>query len=74
MNHQKADDIRNQVRDSYSKVAEANNEGDGCGVVTSCCGVSDDEQINQLISTRLGYSEDDLKNVPQWRRHGPGLW
>lgn len=64
MNNQQADNIRNQVRDSYSKVAEANNDGDCCSVATSCCGVSDDEKINQLISTRLGYSEADLKNVP----------
>jgi len=72
MNHQKADEIRNQVRDSYSKVAEANNDGDCCGVVTSCCGVSDDAQINQLISTRMGYSKEDLLNVPDGADMGLG--
>jgi len=72
MNNQQADEIRNQVRDSYSKVAEADTQGDCCGVATSCCGVSDDEQINQLISTRLGYSEDDLKNVPAGADMGLG--
>jgi arsenite methyltransferase len=72
MNSLEADEIRNQVRDSYSKVAEADNQGDCCGVASSCCGVSDDEQINQLISTRLGYSEADLKNVPNGADMGLG--
>jgi len=72
MNNQQADEIRNNVRDSYSKVAEANNEGDCCGVASSCCGVSDDDKINQLISTRLGYSEADLISVPEGADMGLG--
>jgi len=72
MNNTQADEIRNKVRDSYSKVAEADNDGDCCGVASSCCGVSDDDKINQLISTRLGYSEDDLKNVPEGADMGLG--
>ena len=72
MDHQEADKIRNNVRDSYSKVAEANNEGDCCGVASSCCGVSDDEQINQLISTRLGYTQKDLLSVPEGADMGLG--
>lgn len=72
MDHQQADKIRNNVRESYSKVAEANNDGDGCGVATSCCGVSDDDQINQLISSRLGYSEKDLLSVPEGADMGLG--
>lgn len=72
MNNQQQDDIRNNVRDSYSKVAEADNGSDCCGVASSCCGVSDDEQINQLISTRLGYSKEDLINVPEGADMGLG--
>ncbi|RDH82418.1 MAG: arsenite S-adenosylmethyltransferase [endosymbiont of Galathealinum brachiosum] len=72
MDYKQADEVRNKVRDSYSKVAEANNEGDCCGVTSSCCGVSDDEQINQLISTRLGYSKADLINVPEGADMGLG--
>jgi SAM-dependent methyltransferase len=72
MDNKKADDIRQSVRDSYTKVAEASNEGDCCGVESSCCGVSSDDQINTLISTRLGYSEDDLKNVPEGADMGLG--
>lgn len=72
MDNKQADDVRNNVRDSYSKVAEANNEGDCCGVASSCCGVSDDDKINQLISTRLGYSSADLINVPEGADMGLG--
>ncbi|VAW63871.1 Arsenite methyltransferase [hydrothermal vent metagenome] len=72
MDQQQADKIRNDVRDAYSKVAEADNEGDCCGVASSCCGVSDDDKINQLISTRLGYSEADLQNVPEGADMGLG--
>jgi len=72
MDHKKADDIRQNVRDSYTQVAEANNNGDCCGVEASCCGVSSDEQINTVISTRLGYTESDLKNVPEGADMGLG--
>ncbi len=72
MDQLEADKIRNQVRDSYSKVAEADNNGDCCGVASSCCGVSDEQQINQLISTRLGYSEEDIRNTPDGADMGLG--
>jgi len=73
MSEQQAmDDIRQNVRQSYAKVAEASNEGACCGEVSSCCGVSDDDAINTLISTRLGYSEDDLKVVPEGADMGLG--
>ena len=62
--HKSSDDIRNQVRESYAKVAEANNNSEACGIESSCCGVSDDLDINTLNSLRLGYSNDDLNNVP----------
>lgn len=63
---------RQQVREAYTQVAIANNEGGGCGVESSCCGVSDDASINTLISTRLGYSEADLKHVPKGADMGLG--
>ena len=72
MDNKQADDIRQNVRDSYSQVAEASNNGDCCGVEASCCGTSSDEQINTVISTRLGYSENDLKNVPEGADMGLG--
>ncbi len=67
-----ADDIRQHVRESYAQVAEASNDGACCGEVSSCCGVSDDDAINTLVSTRMGYSEDDLKNVPSGADMGLG--
>lgn len=64
MNQQQADEIRQNVRESYTEVAEASNNGGCCGEQSSCCGVSDDAAINTLVSTRLGYSEGDLESVP----------
>ena len=66
------DDVRNQVRNAYTQVAEANDNGDCCGVESSCCGVSDDAKINTLISTRLGYSQADLLSVPEGADMGLG--
>ena len=72
ISHSENDGLRNHIRDSYAQVAEASNGGDNCGVESSCCGVSDDEAINALISTRLGYSEQDLANVPSGADMGLG--
>ncbi len=72
MSQKQADDIRNSVRSSYAEVANASNNGDCCGEESSCCGVSDDAKINTLISTRLGYSEDDLAKVPDGADMGLG--
>ena len=55
---------RNQVRSAYAQVAQADDAGTSTGVEASCCGVSEDEGINTLISTRLGYSQKDLDSVP----------
>ncbi len=67
-----ADLHRKAVRGAYEQVAAASNTGDCCGVESSCCGVSDDVAINTLISTRLGYSEEDLANVPSGADMGLG--
>jgi len=66
------DEHRQVVRSAYSGVANASNEGSCCGTAESCCGVSDDAAINTLISTRLGYSEDDLEKVPDGADMGLG--
>lgn len=70
MSQKQADDIRQSVRDSYAKVAEASNAGECCGVENSCCGVPAD--INSLHSTRLGYSDEDLNTVPAGADMGLG--
>ena len=71
-NQQRADEIRQKVRESYSEVAESSNNSSCCGTESSCCGVSDDAAINTLVSTRLGYSENDLENVPEGADMGLG--
>lgn len=72
MDQKTHDDVRQNVRENYAAVADASNGGESCGVESSCCGVSDDAAINTLISTRLGYSEDDLEKVPEGADMGLG--
>jgi len=72
MDQKQADEIRQNVRESYTQVAESSNSGDSCGTESSCCGVSDDAAINALVSTRLGYSENDLSQVPEGADMGLG--
>jgi SAM-dependent methyltransferase len=68
----KKDELRQNVRQAYTLVALADNAGESCGPESSCCGVSDDAAINTLISTRLGYSQDDLDAVPSGADMGLG--
>jgi arsenite methyltransferase len=63
---------RQNVQNAYARVARANDAGQGCGVESGCCGVSDDSAINTLISTRLGYSSDELDAVPSGADMGLG--
>ncbi|MDH5648842.1 MAG: arsenite methyltransferase [Gammaproteobacteria bacterium] len=70
MDQKKADQIRQNVRKSYAEVAVASDEQRCCGIESSCCGVSAD--INSVLSTRFGYSDDDIKNVPQGADMGLG--
>ncbi len=67
-----ADDLRQSVREAYAEVANASNAGEATGIEGSCCGTSDDAQINTLISTRLGYSKADLEAVPEGADMGLG--
>lgn len=60
------------IRDAYARVARADEEGAACGPASSCCGVADDEAINTLIATRLGYSDADLVRVPSGADMGLG--
>jgi len=66
------DTHRQGVRDAYGQVARAENSSEACGIESSCCGVSDDAAINTLISTRLGYSDEDLANAPSGADMGLG--
>ncbi len=64
--------LRESVREMYAKVANATTESDCDGPAASCCGTSDDEAINTLISTRLGYSKAELNAVPSGADMGLG--
>ncbi len=66
------DSHRQGVRGAYAKVANASNNSESTGIEGSCCGVSDDSAINTLISTRLGYSQDDLDKAPSGADMGLG--
>jgi SAM-dependent methyltransferase len=66
------DSHRNRVRDAYAQVARADSSGEACGNGSSCCGVSDDDAINAIVSTRLGYSRADLDLVPDGADMGLG--
>jgi arsenite methyltransferase len=67
-----ADAIHQRVRSDYAQVARASGAGDCCGEATGCCGVSEDVQINSLISVRLGYSQEDLDATPEGADMGLG--
>ncbi len=64
--------LRENVRSVYEKVANATDESCCDGPAASCCGTSDDDAINTLISTRLGYSQADLDVVPEGADMGLG--
>ena len=72
VNHKEADEVRQKVREAYSEVANAETEGSCCGEASSCCGVSDEEQINSIISSRLGYSQSDREIAPEGADMGLG--
>ncbi|MGD2117506.1 MAG: arsenite methyltransferase [Chromatiales bacterium] len=61
MSQQQLDELHNSVRDAYGRVAEADDNGCGCGVPNSCCGTAPDLAG---FSIKLGYSEADLQAVP----------
>jgi len=63
---------RQGVRQTYAQVATASDNSCGCGGAASCCEVSDGQAVNTLISTRLGYSDVDLAQVPQGADMGLG--
>jgi SAM-dependent methyltransferase len=72
MDQTKSDELRQKVRSTYLEVATADDAGSCCGEASSCCGVSSDDQINRIISTRLGYSDDERSSVPQGADMGLG--
>ncbi|KWU68387.1 arsenite S-adenosylmethyltransferase [Bacillus cereus] len=66
------DQIRNTVRENYKTVALKVNKGSSC-CAPSCCSPEEnlDVQLTEL-STKLGYSEEELSFVPQGANMGLG--
>ena len=67
------DDVRNGVRDAYSKVAEIGN-AQGCGCApSSCCGDGDVQLVDAFaVSSKLGYSAEEIAAAPEGANMGLG--
>ncbi len=59
--------IKKVVREGYAKIAKE--KSSCCTPVTSCCGSTD---VAQDISKKMGYTEEDLKTVPEGANLGLG--
>ena len=70
MVRRKHDEIRKVVREKYGKVAKAGNTSCGCST-SSCCGKPGDVTLTD-ISLGLGYSNNDVANVPDGSNMGLG--
>jgi len=62
----KQSDIRKMVRDNYGAIAR---QGSSCCVLGSCCCNSSE---TNALSRNIGYSDDDLKSVPDGANLGLG--
>ncbi len=63
----KEEEIKKAVRDKYGEIALKNLSG--CGPVSSCCGSKD---FAQDISKKIGYTDEELKVVPEGSNLGLG--
>jgi len=63
----KKEQIKKVVRDGYARIAKQ--DSPCCQPVNSCCGGTD---LAQSISKSLGYTEDELKAVPEGANLGLG--
>ena len=61
------DEKRKIVREGYAKIAKQ--KSSCCAPATSCCGGTD---IRQDIGKKIGYTEEDLKAVPEGANLGLG--
>ena len=64
------EDVKNEVRDAYGGVAEANQQKESCGNGRSCCGVS--AKPDPSYSQELGYSKEELDSAPEGSNMGLG--
>jgi len=59
-------EIKKKVREGYARIAR---EGSYCAPVSSCCGSADPAQT---ISKNVGYTDEELKSVPDGANLGLG--
>ncbi|MEX1013394.1 MAG: arsenite methyltransferase [Waddliaceae bacterium] len=64
------EEFKREVRSAYGGVAEADTQNQSCGNSRSCCGVSPKPDLQ--YSQELGYSEENLKSVPEGSNMGLG--
>jgi len=62
----KKDSIKDAVKEGYAKIAK---QGGSCCSSTSCCSGSD---LSMIISKSIGYSDEEIKNVPEGANLGLG--
>jgi arsenite methyltransferase len=65
----KEEQIKQIVREGYAEIARQGSSC--CGPKSTCCG-SGNSQTAQGMSRKIGYSEDDLKSVPDGSNLGLG--
>lgn len=65
-----SDEKRNAVRKNYAQVAERGASSCGCSPAASCCGPAADDLSK--LSELIGYSKDDLRNIPEGSNMGLG--
>lgn len=72
MSERKDHDIRENVRENYKKIALRVVNNDSC-CAPSCCTPEEDNNISvQEISKKMGYSVEELQNIPNGANMGLG--
>lgn len=59
--------VKKMVREGYAEVAK--NKSSCCGPQNPCCGPTD---VTKTVAKRIGYSEEDLQEVPEGANLGLG--
>jgi len=63
------DEIRQAVRETYTKVAQS---AAGCGCGPSCCDGGTQDAVKAISAGVLGYSQHDVESVPEGANMGLG--
>jgi len=66
---QTEDTIRQAVRETYGEAAK---RGAGCGCAPSSCCDGTTQNVSPTLSSKLGYSEEELQSVPEGADMGLG--